>query len=291
MGTRMQQKRGTATQWQTGNPVLAVGEFGVAIDTGVVKVGDGVNNWNDLPAILGSTYLPILGKAADSNLLDGNDSSYFLPATGKAADSDKLDGFDSAYFLPATGKAADADKLDGLDSLAFTRFQSGTAAQRAALSTTGLPVGAIFYETDTERVYRYVGSNTWRYETGDKRVTVNDTAIGLAMQTGFAFGSGILKTIGDGTVSLYASGTFTSAFTVNAIGDIGNGFVFTLPVAYPCQATAPISAGASGRLLGGYMAATTVTPNGGFYLTTMAPGANIAAGDAWSLSSIYRYLP
>lgn len=55
-----------------------------------------------------------------------------LGLTAKAADSDKLDGLDSSAFsrsnhthdteyLGKTAKAADSDKLDGLDSLAFSR--------------------------------------------------------------------------------------------------------------------------------------------------------------------------
>jgi hypothetical protein len=68
-----------------------------------------------------TAFLPVSGKAADSNLLDGLDSTAFLPAAGKAADADKLDGLDSTAFLPAGGKAADADKLDGLDSSVFAR--------------------------------------------------------------------------------------------------------------------------------------------------------------------------
>jgi hypothetical protein len=61
--------------------------------------------------------------------------SNYLLTTGKAADSDKLDGVDSTGFatsghdhsgvyLPVSGKAADADKLDGLDSTAFRTANS-----------------------------------------------------------------------------------------------------------------------------------------------------------------------
>jgi hypothetical protein len=43
----------------------------------------------------------------------------FMGTTAKAADSDKLDGLDSTAFLGATAKAADSDKLDGIDSTGF----------------------------------------------------------------------------------------------------------------------------------------------------------------------------
>jgi len=42
----------------------------------------------------------IHGKVADSDKLDGQDSSAFLGANQKAADSDKLDGLDSTNLLP-----------------------------------------------------------------------------------------------------------------------------------------------------------------------------------------------
>lgn len=85
MPVRFQDKRGTATQWRLANPVLADGEFGIESDTGVVKVGNGLDPWNSRPAILGSTYLPILGKAADSDKLDGLDSTAFLKVTDATA--------------------------------------------------------------------------------------------------------------------------------------------------------------------------------------------------------------
>lgn len=62
--------------------------------------------------------------------LEDNDHPQYLLTTGKAADSDKLDGIDSTGFATAghdhntaylgiTAKAADSDKLDGLNSTAF----------------------------------------------------------------------------------------------------------------------------------------------------------------------------
>lgn len=48
MVSRMYQKRGTAAEWASLNPVLDDGEAGVELDTGIVKFGDGVTAWNDL---------------------------------------------------------------------------------------------------------------------------------------------------------------------------------------------------------------------------------------------------
>lgn len=48
MATRMQQRRGTAAQWQAANHTLADGEIGYETDTKIVKIGDGVTPWNTL---------------------------------------------------------------------------------------------------------------------------------------------------------------------------------------------------------------------------------------------------
>jgi hypothetical protein len=68
---------------------------------------------------LDSRYVNLNEKAADANLLDGQDSTAFLGANAKAADADLLDGQNSTAFLGANAKAADADLLDGQNSTAF----------------------------------------------------------------------------------------------------------------------------------------------------------------------------
>ena len=48
MATRMQQRRGTATEWTTADPVLAAGEIGYETDTGRFKFGDGATAWSSI---------------------------------------------------------------------------------------------------------------------------------------------------------------------------------------------------------------------------------------------------
>lgn len=44
----IQQRRGTASQWTTSNPILRDGEFGFETDTLKFKLGNGVTAWNSL---------------------------------------------------------------------------------------------------------------------------------------------------------------------------------------------------------------------------------------------------
>jgi len=49
--TKIQIRRGTATQWTYSNPVLGQGEFGYEVDTYKLKIGDGSTAWSGLPYI------------------------------------------------------------------------------------------------------------------------------------------------------------------------------------------------------------------------------------------------
>ena len=48
MANRIQLRRGSAQEWANVNPTLAIGELGIEIDTGRIKIGDGITAWNSL---------------------------------------------------------------------------------------------------------------------------------------------------------------------------------------------------------------------------------------------------
>ena len=48
--TIFQVRRGTSEQWDRINPILRTGEPGYATDTAKLKIGNGIDHWNDLPA-------------------------------------------------------------------------------------------------------------------------------------------------------------------------------------------------------------------------------------------------
>lgn len=57
MATRMQQRRGTAAEWTSADPVLASGEIGYETDTNQFKIGDGTTAWTSLNYFKDSTDL------------------------------------------------------------------------------------------------------------------------------------------------------------------------------------------------------------------------------------------
>ena len=84
MATRMQQRRGTALQWSTANPILNAGEIGWESDTNQFKIGDGTNHWNDLSYFLDETAITTsLGDYVETSALGQPDGVATLDSNGK----------------------------------------------------------------------------------------------------------------------------------------------------------------------------------------------------------------
>ena len=84
MATRMQQRRGTYSQWDTANPILNAGEVGWESDFNRFKIGDGINHWQDLPYFIDETSLGVtLGDYVEINLLGVADGVAELGGDGK----------------------------------------------------------------------------------------------------------------------------------------------------------------------------------------------------------------
>jgi len=92
MATRMQQRRGTASQWTSTNagagPVLNAGEIGWESDTNRFKIGDGVNNWSNLDyfADINSTVNPAFGTSITFEGATADSFETILQVTDPTAD-------------------------------------------------------------------------------------------------------------------------------------------------------------------------------------------------------------
>jgi Major tropism determinant N-terminal domain len=72
MSTKIQLRRGTASQWVYSDPVLSQGEFGVEVDTGKFKIGDGTSTWTTLSYPSGIGGLASLSDVYYANPDDGS---------------------------------------------------------------------------------------------------------------------------------------------------------------------------------------------------------------------------
>lgn len=129
-GTRMQQRRATEAVWSTSSYVLAAGELGVTTDTGIIKIGNGTSPWSELNIAFGSEYLPLLGKAADSDLLDGINSTGFW----QTADATTAPTADKLVKRLNDGRAQAASATSGSDLVNFTQWDSSNTTLNASIA-------------------------------------------------------------------------------------------------------------------------------------------------------------
>ena len=66
--TRIQFRRGTASEWSTNNPTLGVGEPAYDTTNSISKIGDGATVWNKLAVNTQSDTAPIVTKYDGSSV-------------------------------------------------------------------------------------------------------------------------------------------------------------------------------------------------------------------------------
>ena len=174
----MQQRRGTASQWTSANPVLNAGELGWESDTNKFKIGDGTNHWADLDYFIdvNSTVNPAFGTSivfegatADSyettlQVTDPTaDRTITLPnvtgtviTTGNLSDITDIGVFTSTIVME--GSTADAHELtlsagdptadrtitfpDSTGTVALTSDITVTASSTTTLSNKSISLGS-----------------------------------------------------------------------------------------------------------------------------------------------------
>jgi hypothetical protein len=77
VNTRLQIRRGTASNWTSANPTLYAGEIGYETDTGLFKIGtDGITAWNSLRYAslppTGVNSLPYFGSGVRQSIAEGS---------------------------------------------------------------------------------------------------------------------------------------------------------------------------------------------------------------------------
>ena len=112
MANRIQLRRGSATQWSNANPTLAQGELGIELDTGRIKIGDGVTAWNSLRyerpiESVSSTANTLVQRDADGNFFAGTITASLI---GNASTSDRLS---STRQVSLNGDVTGSNTFDG----------------------------------------------------------------------------------------------------------------------------------------------------------------------------------
>jgi len=157
MATRMQQRRGTASQWTSANPVLNAGEMGWESDTNKFKIGDGTNHWADLDYFIdvNSTVNPAFGSSITFEGATANDFETTLAITDPTA-----------------------DRTITLPNVSGTVITTGNLSD---ITDIGVFTGSITMEGTTADAYEMVLAAG--DPTADRTITLPDTS-GTAITTG-----------------------------------------------------------------------------------------------------------
>lgn len=143
---QFQLRRGTAAEWSSANPVLAVAEMGVETDTKKFKIGDGTTVWNSLAygGLSGmsgfsgasgfSGYSGSAGGASLTNDTTTNSDAYYPAMSYNSTSGTWTSAYVSStklYFNPSTGS---------LNATNFNSLSDANAKENVAKINNGLDV-------------------------------------------------------------------------------------------------------------------------------------------------------
>lgn len=172
MAIRMQQRRGTASQWTSANPVLGSGEVGFETDTGRFRLGDGVSHWADLDHF--SSYEE-LDAWINTQMLDLTASQHqytddaVLASSTATLDSAGTVAQGYAYDAEVAAKAY-ADEVSGVAKSGAETTASGYVSTHAAVTTN------VHGISNTANLVTKAGTETLTNKTisaADNTVTIN----------------------------------------------------------------------------------------------------------------------
>ena len=138
---QFQFRRGTASEWSSNNPLLAVGEIGIETNTNKLKIGDGSLLWNALP------YGGIMGP------------------TGPAGDASTVTGPTGPQGIQGNAGPTGPLGASNLGNIVFNDTTISTTGTNSYIEVTGnlIPSGNVTYDLGSSTYnwrHLYVGSNT-----------------------------------------------------------------------------------------------------------------------------------
>ena len=129
MSVKVQFRRGSASSWSTANPTLAEGELGLELDTGMFKVGNGIDNWNSLSYSSGPAGAN--GAAGAAGATGATGAAGATGATGPQGEQ----GIPGATGPAGDGGVSELLKMDALLNLGIFFPKQSTTAQLVNLNT------------------------------------------------------------------------------------------------------------------------------------------------------------
>ncbi|HZJ99959.1 MAG TPA: hypothetical protein VFC79_08135 [Tissierellaceae bacterium] len=148
MAVRLQIRNGTASEWTSVNPLLMEGELALEKDTRKFKIGNGMDNWNDLPYATQGEQ----GEKGEPFIYDDFTEEQLEELRGPRGLPGSIDNFSSANIEEALGYIP--QNLPNVDNLKQMPISNGVLEnyREKSNTTTGeinLNLGNVFYRNAT----------------------------------------------------------------------------------------------------------------------------------------------
>ena len=294
MATRMQQRRGTAAQWTSANPILNAGEMGWESDTNKFKIGDGTNHWANLDYFIdqSSTVNPSFGSSITFEGATADSYETTLQVTDPTADR-------TITFPDATGTVAltsDIAELsqDAIDS-ALTAGTGITKTYNDAANTLTLAVDTTTIQarvadvSDTEIGYLNGVTSAIQTQLDSKAASADITELAQdAVNTALTAGTGITKTYDDSanTITIAVDTTAIQA-KVSGVSDTEIGYLDGVTSAIQTQLDAKSTASKTETLSNKSISLTsnTLTGTTAEFNTALSDSNFVTTGDTGTVTS------
>jgi hypothetical protein len=195
----MQQRRGTAAQWTSADPILNAGEIGWESDTNKFKIGDGTNHWEDLTYFLDATdmggsfsdYVPLTQKNAANGVAQLNADINVLTKTAIEFEGATADAYETILGVvdPTADRVITLPDAGGtvalLTDITVTPSSTTTLTNKTLTSplVSGLSItdGSIIIEGVTANDFETILAIT--DPTADRTITFKDESGTVALTT------------------------------------------------------------------------------------------------------------
>jgi hypothetical protein len=178
VATKIQLRRGTASEWTAANPTLSAGELGFEVDTGKFKIGNNSSVWASLDYFLDSSDLSSAyltqTSASSTYLSQASASTIYLPKTlvinTVASASYTLVLADAAEIVEMNFATANTLTVPPNDSVAFPIGTTIDITQYGAGQTTiaaGDGVTIRSANSETKLTSQYSGATIYKRGTNE----------------------------------------------------------------------------------------------------------------------------
>jgi hypothetical protein len=235
MTTKIQLRRGTASQWTSANPTLSAGELGFETDTNRFKLGNGSSGWSSLSYFYNKTdndasYLSA-ASASTTYLTQASASTTYLTITSAGTTYLTQSSASTVYLTQASASTAYQAKdteltaLAGLTSAA-DRLPYFTGSGTASLATFTTFGRSLVDDADAATARTTLGLGTMAVETASNYLTTANAATTYLTQSSAS--TTYLTQVSASTTYLTQSSASTTYLPISLSTNAQTGTTYTL---------------------------------------------------------------